>query len=110
MPPPLPALPSLAPLQAAIGPLPGMSDCIFCIGISNPTDDDHSGVITCREWMGDLQKGSLNRDGGDWQWLLGFLSGVAWSGTGYDPLRVLNGASAMAWVDNYCSEHPLRES
>ena len=44
------------------------------------------------------------------QWVLGFLSGFAMNPTpdsSFDPLRNVNAAGVFAWIDNYCSTHPL---
>lgn len=42
------------------------------------------------------------------QWILGFLSGVGFDAVdGTDPLRLLGTDVVFAWIDNYCSAHPL---
>lgn len=41
------------------------------------------------------------------QWLLGFLSGVGFGNSSYDPLRGIDAEAVWAWVDNYCRNHPL---
>src|SRR5689334_13668310 len=55
------------------------------------------------------------------QWVLGFLSAVgdaadSWGihpptdppdPNNFDPLNQLDNAAVMAWIDNYCRDHPL---
>jgi hypothetical protein len=43
------------------------------------------------------------------QWILGFLSGVGYQGTGVgvDPLNGVDAGAVWAWMDNYCQAHPL---
>jgi hypothetical protein len=43
------------------------------------------------------------------QWVVGFLSGVGYEGTGQgdDPLAGVDANGVWAWVDNYCRAHPL---
>jgi hypothetical protein len=45
----------------------------------------------------------------DEQWVVGFISGVAYQGPhdNFDPLRGLDGAAVWAWIDNYCRSNPL---
>jgi hypothetical protein len=68
-----------------------------------------AGAQSCGSWTAD------HRDGipiaGD-QWILGFLSGVAYEGPGPTVLNPLNGLDApavWAWVTNYCLAHPLEQ-
>ena len=40
--------------------------------------------------------------------LTGFLTAIGWVGQdGADPLEGVDAAAVFAWIDNYCSAHPL---
>jgi hypothetical protein len=41
------------------------------------------------------------------QWVLGFLSGVNFTSDKPDVLAAVDFNGVMAWVDNYCTAHPL---
>jgi len=45
------------------------------------------------------------------EWVMGFLSGVAWWKSGYDDrtdlLRGVERAGILVWLDNYCRANPL---
>lgn len=46
------------------------------------------------------------------QWLLGFLTGVAYgsmAASGPNPLAFTDPEGAWAWIDNYCREHPIED-
>jgi hypothetical protein len=70
------------------------------------------GTGSCGNWTKDRRNpGELypNMDG---QWVLGFLSGMGWSGLYYDRAEILKGMDAegvWAWVDNYCQAHPIKD-
>jgi hypothetical protein len=42
------------------------------------------------------------------QWILGFLSGLGWEGKN-DPLVNMDAKGVWAWIDNYCSAHPIEK-
>lgn len=73
-------------------------------------DFDSLGVISCGQWLEAGQTGIWR--GEDQMWVLGFVSGmdaglsttapkVSGAGSKSDP------PSMFAWLDNYCSAHPL---
>jgi hypothetical protein len=42
------------------------------------------------------------------QWILGFVSGVAWDlSAGRNPMNGLKNGAVWAWIDNYCQGHPI---
>jgi hypothetical protein len=57
--------------------------------------------------------GAGNSSCGTWtldtQWLLGFLSGIGFLGKaeGLDPLNGVDAQAVLAWIDNWCHNHPL---
>lgn len=67
------------------------------------------GISSCESWT------TAPRDGkGDHllalenqSWVLGFLSGVGYAGANRDPLQGLNSQAVAAWVDDYCTAHPI---
>lgn len=62
-----------------------------------------SGGSSCGTWL-DHRKNNHAVDVE--QWVVGFASGVAWSGYG-DPLRGVDFNGVLYWVDKYCREHTL---
>jgi hypothetical protein len=63
-----------------------------------------AGAASCGAWskprdMDDKFKNS--------QWLLGFLSGINDANNGPDFLSHTDADGVIAWVDNYCRQHPL---
>ena len=65
-----------------------------------------AGNVSCGSWTADRQT-PLNF--GEINWVLGFLSGVAYLGKssqGYDPLRGLDAQDVAGWLDSYCGAHP----
>ena len=44
------------------------------------------------------------------QWVVGFLSGVGYTGgdKDLDPLNNVDAAGVWAWVDDYCRAHPIQ--
>jgi hypothetical protein len=40
------------------------------------------------------------------QWIFWFLSGVGYQGSA-NPLNEVDAAAVLAWIDAYCSTHPL---
>ena len=43
------------------------------------------------------------------QWVLGYLSGVGKFTASIDPLNNMDGEGVMAWIDNYCRDHPVEQ-
>ena len=41
------------------------------------------------------------------QWILGFLSGAGFAAHDKNPLHGRNPDAVWAWIDNYCTAHPL---
>ena len=42
------------------------------------------------------------------QWVLGFLSGIGFSGKDYDnPLRAMDDDGVWGWIDIFCKARPL---
>ena len=66
------------------------------------------GLKSCGAWTADRRTPDW---GSEAQWVVGFLSGVGYEGMkdGVDPLRGVDGAAVMAWLDNYCQTHPLQK-
>ena len=68
-----------------------------------------SGTASCGAWTENrrqLTDGAVS----DEEWVLGFLSGIGY--IGYDNANPLNKTDAdgvWAWIDNYCSAHPLSQ-
>jgi hypothetical protein len=82
-----------------------------------PPAQDQEGVIafgiggrSCGNWTQWRQSKSVNA-GLSTQWVAGYLSGKNvesnFSNPQDDPLRGTDFAGLMAWIDNYCSSHPL---
>jgi hypothetical protein len=65
-----------------------------------------AGVSSCGKWTADQSQETPIADD---QWILGFLSGVAFMGSGPEtnPLNGLDAQAVWAWIDNYCQAHPL---
>jgi hypothetical protein len=63
------------------------------------------GVLSCGTWT------DARRDRqafGYEQWVLGFLSGIGYTGwMNYNPLNGLDANAVLAWIDNFCQAHPL---
>lgn len=70
-----------------------------------------NGVSSCGSWTADRREvgGNPVVTFGNHAWLLGFLSGVGYAGTDFDPLRGLDAGAVSAWVDNYCAVRPLND-
>jgi hypothetical protein len=63
------------------------------------------GTLSCGAWMTARQERSAF---GIQQWVLGFLSGVAFMGAPkIAPLESTDGPGVWAWIDNYCHAHPV---
>lgn len=66
------------------------------------------GMSSCEDWTADRHK----LEEPDWymksNWVLGFLSGAAYTNPNYDPLRGMNARDVDDWVDNYCRANPLK--
>jgi hypothetical protein len=69
-----------------------------------------SAGVSCGKWTQARQSRSVNAALYA-QWVAGYLSGKnVESGSSYprnDPLMGADFAGLMAWIDNYCSSHPL---
>jgi hypothetical protein len=66
------------------------------------------GYRSCGAWIADRGFGpndpmSLSEQA----WVLGFLSGVASTGTGNPLAEVVDPEAVAAWIDNYCRTHLL---
>lgn len=65
------------------------------------------GVSSCATWADD---GKRNEPAAQHNlvWVLGYLAGVAYgSPDDDDPLRGVDAMTIRAWIDSYCSGHPL---
>jgi hypothetical protein len=62
------------------------------------------GAGSCGAWTAD--RSNKPRYSIDLSWVLGFLAGVGFEGSG-DPLRGLDSNAVAGWIDNYCQAHPL---
>ena len=40
-------------------------------------------------------------------WVMGFMSGWAWTHPKTDPIKNVDAPGMFGWVDNYCKDHPL---
>ena len=66
------------------------------------------GAASCGEWVAQRQKSgslALTNTG----WLIGFLAGLAQAG-GKEFPPALDNAAVYAWMDDYCREHPLKDT
>jgi hypothetical protein len=63
------------------------------------------GTLSCGIWTAWRRtSGALGPE----QWVLGFLSGIGAAGrAGDDPLDGMDAEGVWAWIDIYCSIHPL---
>jgi hypothetical protein len=61
--------------------------------------------LSCAEWTQDRQVDSPSGSA-ESIWLLGFLSGVAWS-DGKNILKDIDKSFIDVWMDKYCRENPL---
>jgi hypothetical protein len=66
-----------------------------------------AGLASCGTWIVDRR--TPLRWATESAWVLGFLSGVGYMGSGFDPLRGVNADGVNAWLDNYCQTHPLKD-
>jgi hypothetical protein len=64
-----------------------------------------AGVQSCGTWTANrrLPDTTLYQIG--IEWVLGFLSGAGYEGSG-DPMRGLDVNAVADWIDNYCQAHP----
>jgi hypothetical protein len=71
-----------------------------------PVEYAGEGDRSCGAWRAARGAGSWGLMG---QWILGFLSGVSYTGnwTKLAPLNGTDADGAFAWIDNYCQAHPL---
>ena len=64
------------------------------------------GAPSCADWVTDhREKGILFI--GDTNWLMGFLSGIAYS-SHQDFIKETNNESLNLWVDHYCQANPQK--
>jgi hypothetical protein len=67
------------------------------------------GLRSCGSWTATRGQGAAAI--GAEQWVLGFLSGVAFcaesEGSSVDPLDGTDANGVWAWIDNYCRKNPL---
>jgi hypothetical protein len=103
--------------QKMIAAILAISIATAAIAEPLPPAQDQEGVIafgiggrSCGNWTQWRQSKSVNA-GLSTQWVAGFLSGKNtqsdFSNPQDDPLRGADFAGLMAWIDNYCSSHPL---
>lgn len=65
------------------------------------------GFASCGDWT---EGRRLRQSGSMEQWSLGFLSGVGAASQGrLNPLHGTDALAVIAWIDNYCSAHPLSQ-
>jgi hypothetical protein len=64
---------------------------------------------SCGSWTAARRTPQGMQARGNGEWVLGFLSGAGAMGLsqGYDPLHGTDPEGVLAWVDNYCRDHPL---
>jgi len=69
------------------------------------------GTSSCGAWTADRRYPDSAPAVTDEQWILGFLSGVGYLGSGLsrniDPLATVDAEAVWAWIDNYCHANPL---
>jgi len=79
-------------------------------GISNAVTYG-AGTDSCGTWLASRNAkdtGGVVRRGINVQWLLGWVSAAGYYEEALnEPLRKTDGPALIAWVDNYCREHPL---
>ncbi len=67
------------------------------------------GGASCGTWTAD-QRNNVGMYQIDKSWVLGFFSGIGYTGVdGMDPMRGLDANAVAAWIDNYCQIHPLEK-
>jgi len=64
------------------------------------------GTRSCGAWREDRQAGPLAAFG-EKSWVVGFLSGVGYTGIA-NPLNRVDADGVFAWIDNYCQARPLK--
>jgi hypothetical protein len=68
------------------------------------------GTSSCGAWTADRQNPDHVAATADEQWILGFLSGIGYLGSGnngkINPLAGLDPQAVWAWTDNYCRANP----
>lgn len=73
-----------------------------------PADGPVRGATSCGEWVAQRKKSdSLALSNASW--LTGFLSGLS-VGSGKNFLGGVDNPRVFVWMDNYCSEHPLKDT
>jgi hypothetical protein len=65
-----------------------------------------AGIRTCGTWTAARRE---RRPMEYEAWILGYLSGIGSTHnlTGVNPLQGVDAEGVWAWIDNYCSAHPL---
>jgi len=68
----------------------------------------YMGELSCGKWL--AEKGEYNglKKGVPLNWVLGFVSGVSLS-IDQSLLEDVDQASVAAWLDQYCTAHPLED-
>jgi len=67
-----------------------------------------AGLASCGTWTQDRKNRTIDQKQIE-QWMLGFLSGVGYTGgTKYDPLHGVDAPAVLVWIDNYCLANPLK--
>ena len=63
------------------------------------------GTAACGFWTASRHDGVASNAE---QWILGFLSGIAYATRGkVNPLHKMDDQAVWDWIDNYCKAHPL---
>lgn len=63
-----------------------------------------AGIGTCGSWTAERKSGEWLQKG---QWILGYISAI--SATTLHPMQKSDGNAFAAWIDNYCSNYPLKQ-
>lgn len=67
-----------------------------------------SGTSSCGQWQADRRNTTSVNSLIKQAWVVGFLSGVGYIGaSGDNPLDGTDLEGVTAWIDNYCTSHPL---
>jgi hypothetical protein len=66
-----------------------------------------AGVDSCGTWTEDRRVRGVGAQQ-DQQWVVGFLSGAAFTGPNLDPSNNMDAQGIWAWVDNYCHSNPIK--
>ena len=85
---------------------------LAAMSATTPASADYTimgaGLASCGTWTQDRKNRTIDEKQIE-QWVLGFLSGVGYTGgTKYNPLNGLDAPAILVWVDNYCLANPLK--